>query len=67
MKPPTMPEHVARAHAKAIIADTDTLAAYEVAALDVPPEVAAALEAILRRDARRYQRHDDVTFLTAND
>lgn len=61
-----MPE-LARAHAKAIITDPETLAAYEVAALDVPPEVASALEHMIGRDARRYQRPDDVTFLSAAD
>ena len=67
MKQPKMPEHVASAHAKAIIADAEALAAYEVAALDVPEEVASALEAMLRRDARRYQRPGDVSVIRGDE
>lgn len=56
----------ARRAAAAILADPDALARYEVCDLDVPGDVALALEAMLKR-GREFHRASDVTFLRGTD
>jgi hypothetical protein len=49
--------------AESLIADLDVLAAYEIGALNVPPEVGQRAESLLRRPARDYHSPDDVTLM----
>ena len=57
----------ARAAAAQILADDDALARYETADLEVPADVAAVIDAALRRQRPNQHSSDDVTLLRAND
>lgn len=56
-----------RAAAAQVLADPDALAAYEIGELPVPHDVAAEIDAALRRQRPNQHSPHDVTLLRAND
>jgi hypothetical protein len=56
-------EAIAREQARMLAANPEALAAYEIGTMDVPADVAAALEPMLGRSRRGYHSADDVTLL----